>query len=348
MKKNTLFIFTSFFFFTISFAQETLSVNHFTTLPNLSIRALEVLNDNTIWFAANRGVWGYTENAGKTWHIDSLKVDSVYPQFRSIAVLNDSTVLLLSIASPAYLFKTSNKGKTWKLVYKNTNPKVFFDCMMFYDKQNGFALGDPINGKITLLKTNDGGDTWLAMDDDKVGSLAEGEACFATSNTNLDTHKNMLWFVTGGKRSRLFYSSNLGKSFLTYNTPIPQGETMTGIFSFDFLNEKVGIVTGGNYDKTDSSIVSLALTKNGGKTWQIIKHSKPFFGSCVRFRNANTVFITGHDGTFTYHLKNQITKEIKDAEGGSLKFMTLRFSPSGKSMWMAGGNGKLALVKGFK
>ncbi|MBK6523964.1 MAG: hypothetical protein IPG08_17570 [Sphingobacteriaceae bacterium] len=348
MKKEIVIIVMSIFLCKSNFAQEALSVNYFNTLPKLSIRALEVLNDNTVWFAANRGVWGYTEDAGKTWHIDSLKVDSVYPQYRSIAVLNDSTVLLLGISSPAYLLKTSNKGKTWKVVYKNAHPKAFFDSMVFYDKKNGFAIGDPINSKITLIRTTDGGDTWMPMDDDKIGSLEEGEACFATSNTNLDIHKNMLWFVTGGKRSRLFYSSNLGKSFLTYNTPIPQGETMAGIFSFDFFNEKLGVAAGGNYDKTDSSIVSLALTKDGGKTWNVIKHTKPFFGSCVRFRNTNEVFITGHDGTFRYNVKNQRTEEIKDTSGESLKFMTLRFSPSGKALWMAGSNGKIALVSGFK
>ncbi len=347
MRKEILVIIISIFFFKSSFAQETLSVSHFNTLPKLSIRALEVVNDKTVWFAANRGVWGYTEDSGRTWHIDSLKVDSIYPQFRSMAVLNDSTVLLLGIASPAYLLKTINKGKTWKVVYKNTHPKAFFDSMVFYDKKNGFALGDPINGKIMLIKTTDAGETWSPLADDKIASLSEGEACFATSNTNIDVHKNMLWFITGGKRSRLFYSNNLGKSFLTYNTPIPQGETMTGLFSFDFFNEKLGIVTGGNYDKTDTSIVSLALTKDGGKTWQVIKHSKPFFGSCLRFRNATDVFITGHDGTFRYDLKKQKMEEIKDAEGESLKFMTLRFSPSGKVAWMAGGNGKIALLKGF-
>ncbi|MDZ4665364.1 MAG: hypothetical protein SGJ15_10840 [Bacteroidota bacterium] len=347
MKKKVLVIIISVLLFKNNVAQEHLSVINFTTLPKISIRALEVLNDHTVWFAANRGVWGYTEDAGKTWHIDSLKVDSVYPQFRSIAVLNDSTVLLLGISSPAYLLKTSNKGKTWKLVYKNTHPKVFFDSMLFYDNKNGFALGDPINGKITLLKTNDAGESWTLMDTDKVASIHEGEACFATSNTNLDVHKNMLWFVTGGKRSRLFYSSNLGTSFLTYTTPITQGESMTGIFSFDFFNEKNGIITGGNYDKTDSLIVSLAQTKNGGKTWQVIKSIKPFFGSCVRFRNASDVFITGHDGTFRYTLKNKIIEEIKDAAGEPLQFMTLRFSPSSKALWMAGSNGKIALVKGF-
>ena len=99
------------------------------TLPHISIRALEVLNDSTIWFAANHGVWGYSDNNGTTFHIDSLKADSVYPEFRSIAILNDSTVLLLSIGSPACLFKTSNKGKTWRLVYSNQQKDIFFDSM---------------------------------------------------------------------------------------------------------------------------------------------------------------------------------------------------------------------------
>src|SRR5688572_21354658 len=171
-----------------------LSVQQYTVLPKLSIRALEVINDKTAWFGANRGVWGYTEDSGKTWHIDSLKVDSLYPQFRSIAALNDSTIFLLSIASPAYLFKTTNKGKTWRVVYKNTHPKTFFDSMIFTDKKQGFALGDPIDGHITLLKTTNAGETWKEVPGDKIPALQEGEACFATSNTNLDAYKNMLWF----------------------------------------------------------------------------------------------------------------------------------------------------------
>ena len=321
------------------------TVTQLHTLPKLSIRALEVVNDSTVWFGANRGVFGFTQNGGKTWKIDSVKVDSVYPQFRSIAVLNDSTVLLLGIASPAYLLKTTNKGKTWRVVYSNTHPKAFFDSMIFTKNNNGFAIGDPINGKITLIKTNNAGETWQSVDSDKIPAMMEGEACFATSNSNLDAHKNMLWFVSGGKRSRLFYSTNGGKSFLSNDTPLPQGETMTGIFSFDFFNERLGCVTGGNYDKTDSSIISLALTNNGGKSWTGIKGSKPFFGSCVRFKNANQIFITGHDGTFSYNIKTKTFSEIKSESAEVLKFYTLRFSPTGKTMWMAGSDGRIALVK---
>src|ERR1700722_15737855 len=127
MRKNTLLYFISLLFAQHVMAQQVsnFNVSYFHTLPNIHIRALKALSETTAWFASSRGVWGYTEDAGKTWHIDSIKADTSYPQFRSIVVLNDSTVLLLSIASPAYLFKTTNKGKTWKLVYKNTGKDIF-------------------------------------------------------------------------------------------------------------------------------------------------------------------------------------------------------------------------------
>ncbi|MBK6523321.1 MAG: hypothetical protein IPG08_13935 [Sphingobacteriaceae bacterium] len=106
MKKEIVIIMLSIFYAKVIFSRSFVckSLN---TLPKLSIRALEVVSDITVWFAANRGVWGYTEDAGKTWHIDSLKVDSVYPQFRSIAVLNDSTVLLFRYFIACLSFKNN-------------------------------------------------------------------------------------------------------------------------------------------------------------------------------------------------------------------------------------------------
>ena len=38
-----------------------------------SIRAIEVFNNKTVWYAGSRGDYGYTENGGASWKIDSLK-----------------------------------------------------------------------------------------------------------------------------------------------------------------------------------------------------------------------------------------------------------------------------------
>jgi photosystem II stability/assembly factor-like uncharacterized protein len=328
----------------VSVAQkcEAFQVNYFTTLPHISIRALHVVSDSQAWFAANHGVWGYTEDSGLTWHIDSIKAGVLYPEFRSIEVLDDSTVLLMSISSPAYIFKTINKGKTWKQVYTNKHEGIFFDSMQFCDKKNGIAIGDPIEGCFQVLPTSDGGETWQQTDCIAIPEALDGEACFAASNTNVEIRGGKSWFVTGGKHARIFYSPDSGSRFFAYDTPMVQGEKMTGIFSFDFLNDRIGIIAGGNYEKTDSSVVNLAITENGGKTWKKIKSKKPFFGSCVQFKSANTFFVTGHDGTCMYSRKKNL--EVKDKQGGSLKYNTLRFSPSGKTLWLAGDKGGIAFI----
>jgi photosystem II stability/assembly factor-like uncharacterized protein len=259
-------------------------------------------------------------------------------------VLNDSTVLLLSAASPAYLFKTTNKGKTWKLVYKNTDKKIFFDSMKFVDSQRGIAVGDPIDGRIRLLITRSGGNKWTAFRKKYTKmKLNEGESLFASSNTCLEIYNNHVWFVTGGKTARVFCAPYNGY-FTATNTPIAQGGKMTGIYSVDFFNDKVGLIAGGDYEKTDLSVVSLAFTNDGGKTWSPIQSSRAFFGSCVKFLNAHSFVVTGHDGTYFGNLKTRTFTEIKDTSGSQLKFHTLSVSPSGRTVWLAGANGKIARV----
>jgi photosystem II stability/assembly factor-like uncharacterized protein len=304
-----------------------------------------VVSESKAWFGASRGVWGYTEDAGITWHIDSIKVDTISPQFRSIAVLNDSTVLLLSIASPAYLFKTTNKGKTWRLVYENTNKDIFFDCMKFYTKTSGIALGDPVDGCIQMIRTENAGETWSTVDCATLPKPEQGEACFAASNSNLDVYAENMWFATGGLQSRFFHSSDFGKHFTVYDHPLPKGEKMSGIYSLDFFDEKVGAIAGSKGDDADSSVTRLALTKNGGRTWTPILCHLPYTVGCVQFRSTDEFFITSRNGTFRYSLKEEKLTEIKDLHGASLKYWTLRISPSGNAIWLAGQNGMIGLVK---
>src|SRR5574343_252820 len=202
MKKliTIILLFLSF----LTFAKEKdVYVTYFNTLPNISIRALEVLNDSTVWFAANNGVWGYTENTGKSWKIDSIKYENKLPEFRSIAVLDANTVLLLSIESPALLYKTTDKGKNWKLVYINTTKEIFFDCMKFKDAKTGYAIADPIEGCIPLIKTTDAGNTWTEIPCGTKSNAFKNEGFFASSNSNITFVGDQLYIATGGIQSRV-------------------------------------------------------------------------------------------------------------------------------------------------
>lgn len=161
------------------------AVHSFTLPQRCHIRALEVVNDSTAWFAANRGIWGYTKNAGQSWKIDSLKVDTIYPQFRAIACIRDSVTMLLSVGSPALLFRSQNHGRSWEIVYRNDHPEVFFDCLQFQSGEYGLALGDPIRGCFQLIETRNGGLSWNELSCSGIPVANEGEACFAASNSNL-------------------------------------------------------------------------------------------------------------------------------------------------------------------
>jgi photosystem II stability/assembly factor-like uncharacterized protein len=324
------------------------SIQTFTTIPRISIRALHAVSDNEAWFAANRGVWGYTEDAGKTWHIDSIRLDTIVPEFRALEVLNDSTVLLMGIASPALIFKTTNKGKTWKIVYRNDHKDIFFDSMKFLDKKNGMVLGDPIDGKWQLIKTENGGDSWDSLTKINLPALETGEAFFAASNSCFDFHNHHCWVGTGGKKSRLIYSSDGGETHSVFETPLPEGSEMTGIFSVDFYDSDNGVVAGGDYDKADTAINAMAITNNGGKSWKEIGFAQPVFGSCVQFLSRNEILITGIPGTFRYHLKSKQLTEIKSNAGETCGFHTLRVSPSKKVIWLAGADGKIGRMELLK
>ncbi len=314
-------------------------VEYFQTVPNTQIRTIESISDSTIWFGAYRGIWGYTIDAGTTWHIDSIKNEKSELNFRSMAVLNDSTVLLMSIASPAYIYKTTNKGKTWKVVYENSHKDAFLDCIKFYDDKNGFALGDPINGCATLLYTNDAGETWSNIDCKKIPTLKNGEAFFAASNTNMKLIPPNIFIATGGKLTQVWHSKNMGKTFAIKSVPLPAGEQMTGIFSMDFYSDKLGVIAGGNYDRKDSIYNCLAITKDAGENWKVLGFNKAMFGSCVQFIDQYTIAITGHSGTAIYHLKTKKYEYLLDQQNQDLYFHTLNITPGKKYIWFGGRKG---------
>lgn len=254
-----------------------------TTSVNSSIRALKVVDENTVWFAGSKGVYGFTNDNGATWMIDSIKTDSITPHFRSIAVTSQAT-LLLSIASPALLYKTVDEGKNWKIVYQENHPKAFYDAMAFWDGQEGIAMGDPTDECLSIIITRDGGEHWEKLPCDILPPVEEGEAAFAASNSNIALHGDHVWIVTGGKRARVFHSPDRGKSWEVFTSPIIEGDQMTGIYSVDFYDENTGIIFGGDWNAKEMNSKNKAVTKDGGKTWTLIADGQePGYRSCVNF-----------------------------------------------------------------
>ena len=248
----------------------------------MSCRAI-LVDQDYIWLAMDQGRFGYYDKKKDTLILKKIELVANTTEFRSIAMTKDA-IFILTVGNPALLLKIDKKTKKETIVYKEEDEKVFYDSMQFADELNGFAMGDPMGNCLSFIKTTDGGISWEKISCDNLPKVEEGEGAFATSNTNLIVKGKSIFMVSGGKKSRFFVSNDFGKTWNVYNTPIIQGEEMTGIFTADFYDTKTGIIAGGNYLKQEQNFGNKAITSNGGKSWDLIAENEAFgYASCVQF-----------------------------------------------------------------
>jgi photosystem II stability/assembly factor-like uncharacterized protein len=328
MKVKYIFLLCSLFLFSCSnkvdfkshFQKVNVKVLH---EEPLSCRAI-LMDKNILWYAGNNGKYGAINLIDGTKFNSFILRDSLKPEFRSIAQTEDN-VFILSVANPALLFKINKETKKIKLVYEERHDKVFFDSMQFLDDKFGIAMGDPIDNCLNVVTTNDGGKTWNKITCDKLPKVAEGEAAFAASNTNLMLRGKSIFIVSGGVKSRVFVSKDKGNSWNVYETPIVQGGAMTGIFTADFYDENIGVIAGGNYEKQNDNSANKAITINGGKTWQLIAKNEGFgYASCIQFvpgKKGNEIVCVGGTGLYySYDRGKTWTKLLDDTD-----LLTIRF-----------------------
>lgn len=285
---------------------QNVNTNYFTSVTidtlfqdKISIRAL-TLDQNKVWYAADKSRFGFfdlTLNQKKEVQIPFEK--SV--EFRSIAQTN-KYVFIISVANPALLYRISKEDFSYKLVYQENHEKVFYDSMQFWNDKVGVAIGDPLEGSFSIITTRDGGNSWQKTPANQIPKLEEGEAAFAASNTNIVIKGKTTWIVSGGKKSRVYSSKDKGKNWTVYETPMVQGKQMTGIFTADFYDSKIGFISGGNYEVLTQNFDNKARTTNGGKTWDLVAQNQGFgYASCVQYvphSNGKGLVSVGASGLF--------------------------------------------------
>jgi|JI10StandDraft_1071094.scaffolds.fasta_scaffold03372_16 photosystem II stability/assembly factor-like uncharacterized protein len=290
---------TTFLFFLISLAGFSQSIEKYPLLPAVrsSFRGLSVVNDSVAWVSGSKGWVGRTINRGLHWEFNQVPGYETL-DFRSLYAFNDSTALIANAGSPAYILRTTNGGKTWQAVYTNTAAAIFIDGVDFWNNQEGVMYGDPIDGRMFLLFTKDGGKTWHEHALETRPKLSEGEASFAASGTGIRCYdRKRLVIATGGKTSRLFISDNRGKTWRNATPPAQQGKESAGIFSVTFQNSKSGAVVGGDFAIDTLKVRNAFYTTDGGKNWKEAERTPSGYRECVEYISTNKVITTGPTGT---------------------------------------------------
>lgn len=300
MRKKWIVICCSIFSFT-AFAQ--LPSVHRVKMDTLamgmgSTRALAI-DGTRIWYGANQSGFGFYDLESN--QLTEKKYPTKDLDFRSIAVTS-SAVFLMNTASPAYLIELNKKGDIQGIVYQESHKNTFYDALAFWDDQHGIALGDPTSTCMSIVLTSDGGKNWKKIPCDKLPDVAMGEAAFAASNTNIATHGDHAWVVTGGKHARVMKTEDRGKTWELIPTPIIADNATSGIFSVDFYDANRGIIVGGNFKKPNAKKNNKAISTDGGLRWKTVANRRAFgYASCVRYMpgsEAQEVFSLGTSGLY--------------------------------------------------
>ena len=224
------------------------SQNHWTQQHSgvsVLLNTIKVVDQNTAWAAGDSGKVIRTANGGITWS----EVDG--GNFGEAIIWNmdalDSNSAFVTISplplSKTYIYRTTNGGSSWENVFSQDGG--FINNILMINNDNGFAYGDPVNGKWTFLKTNNGGASWYHISTEPAASDSDYGLYY---NSLFLTDSLHIWFVGN---HRVYRSVDGG---ITWSNSI----TEDLFLSIWFDSDVVGMAGG-----REKAYVSL----DSGKTW---------------------------------------------------------------------------------
>ena len=318
----------------------------FETANTASLRGLVVVNKDAVWACGSKGTIIQTVDGGKSWLSHPIP-DLVDVEIRSIHAWDSDKAIVATAGQPALIMKTVDRGLTWKTAYENKSPKAFFDGMKFYDDRSGIAFSDPVDGSLLIVKTQDGGDSWEAVEPSAIPKMDNAEAGFAASNSSLHTFGTQLaWIGLGGGGdgpSRIFRTQDGGAKWTAHTVPPIARGMSSGIFAIAFENTSFGIAVGGDYNKLTTDVENIALTSDGGSTWRTPRTNRPRgFRSCIVLVPSNALnttkkfWLTSGPSGCDWSTDGETWSKLSD-----VGFHVLSTANDG-TVWGAGSNGRVA------
>ena len=307
------------------------------------LQAISIVDEHVAWVSGHQATFLRTQDGGESWEAFTHSVDSL--QFRDVHAFDRDNVLLMSAgigaASGIYLFSAKTG---WEKTYTMPYDSGFLNTIEFWDHQTGLAFGDSFNGQLFVLKTNDGGMHWTRINPSVLPAAGKGEGGFAASGTCITTQPGgKAWIGTGaGGHSRVLYTADYGSSWTPHPSPMPKGDA-AGIFSIRMANDTLGILAGGDLGATPDYSNNLAMTVDGGRSWQL--KGPPvtkgtFYGTELMHTRKGLLWVVCGPKGMDYSLDGGSSWKTLD----TLNYWAVRLDPSGFG-YAVGTEGKISRIR---
>jgi photosystem II stability/assembly factor-like uncharacterized protein len=200
-----------------------------------------------------------------------------------------------------------------------------------------------VNGRMTIVRTTDGGANWIAVPPEEVPPALPGDGGFAASGTCLVVEGiGNAWIGTGGaERARVFRSTDRGLTWSAADTPMTAGSSSAGIFSLAFSDGLNGVAVGGDYRREQERSDNLVRTTDGGRTWKLVGSTR------LRGFRSGVVIVPGTDGRVLIAVGPAGTDRSSDGGVtweaiGDAGFDAVSAARSGDAVWASGAEGRIA------
>ena len=327
----------------------------FSSGSDASLRGISATSKQCCWASGAKATVLRTVDGGETWNSVGPK-DAGAADFRDIHAWDESNAIIMSAGDVDRLYRTADGGASWQVVYEESDSNAFFDGFAFdATGKNAWLMGDPLDGRVYLLRTNDAGQTWQQHPAETSPKVEQGIAAFAASGTHLLLRKNgdLLIGLGGASENSSKANSNMtvasvlrtsdqGASWLQNSAPIDSNAS-SGIFSLCEVGASSDriIAVGGDYQRLDHSDRNLAISDDGGKSWRILTASRPSgFRSVVvhvpTSEHPKQLITAGPSGTDRSIDGGESWTRLS-GEG----FHTMSLASDG-TLWASGANGRIA------
>ncbi len=269
------------------------------TTPQRGIKNISIVDEDIVWALAydgsgnNDNVQEFTKtiNQGELWTPGVIDVGNPDMGIAMIHAVSENIAWVvaypLSTGQIGGVFKTIDGGLTWfrqnTALFNMTGsyPNVVY----FWDENNGFCQGDPVDGYYELYTTTDGGDNWIRVPSANIPAPQSGDYGLTGK---IYVTGNAIWWMT--HHDLIFRSYDLGNSFEVFQAPLCDfgGGLCDYHLSFSDDNNGYLINLDGAYWRSS----------DGGETWVLTFPDSGFvFGDDIfAIPNTDIVITTGING----------------------------------------------------
>jgi photosystem II stability/assembly factor-like uncharacterized protein len=296
--KRTLLSFVAVLALTfVTYAQWTEQASGFATASR-GIQDICTVDANIVWAVAYDGAsptspcvdYTKTVNGGALWTAGTV-TPAVGTSIANITAIDENNAWTIHYYQSGSgtldgVYHTSDGGATWthQTTATFSNANSFPDCIWFWDVNNGYCMGDPINNDFEIYTTTDGGTTWVQVPGANIPNNLSGEYGVVGYQSIVGDN---VWF--GTNKGRIYKSTDKGLNWTV--------SAITG-WSAKYVEPRFkDAMNGLAQDKSENTTGALVETSDGGETWTAITATGNTFTNDYAYvpGTPNTYVSTGAD-----------------------------------------------------